>query len=291
MYDFETQELIYWSRTCGSGPHDVEYIPLRGGYLAVANARGSDSHIELYDLNVGNNKCIRPKKDHNGVHSVLWDGKQKRIWAWGAENVGLVSYEVEFDSDAPFLVKDKEFYPRIEGFDVGVGHGASPMITTDGRRCLLLAGKSGILRFDTESHDWNVLKWAEDNEDAYSNPKGISYNVQTGEIILTQSNSKIYSLDGGVRRLPDSDIYKAPWWQHNYFSNYEESADFDVDASVALHVFGDTAKDYIYAAQSSAVSSGSSASYPETYNPTTSVPSTEESTMTSPSVPSVAPEH
>jgi len=284
MYDFETQELIYWSRTCGSGPHDVEYIPLRGGYLAVANARGSDSHIELYDLNgPNNNKCIRPKKDHNGVHSVLWDGKQKRVWAWGASNVGLVSYKVDFESDAPLLVKDQEFQADITGFDVGVGHGASPMVTADGRRLLLLAGKSGILQFDTESHQWSVVKWASGNEGDYSNPKSISYNMQTGEIILTQSNSKIYSLTGGILQLPDSDIYKATWWQDNGFSNYEEPAKPDVydgpigveDASAAL---SSDAVEY-YTAQSSAVPSSISASDPELY---TNVPSTE-STMTSPS--------
>lgn len=236
MYDFETHELVYWSHTCGKSPHDVEYIPLRGGFLAVANSRGNDSEIELYDLRESNNnKCIRPRRDHNGVHTVHWDGKLSRLWAWGAENVGLVSYKVVFESDSMRLVRDQEFHPHIAGFTVGVGHGSSPMITPD-KRYLLLAGKSGILRFDTESHDWNVVKWAPNNEGPYSNPKGLAYNIQTGEVILTQSNSKVYSVDAGVREMPESDIYKAPWWQHNGFSNYEETTSANVTSDSAANI-------------------------------------------------------
>lgn len=225
LYDFESTELVYYSSTCGDHPHDVEYIPLGGGFLAVADARGSDSMIELYDVNGQNDEgCIAGSTvDHNGVHSLHWDGKQKLLWAWGAGSVGLASYRVVFDdgSDQPRLEKTGAYFPNISGFDVGTGHGSSPMIQ-DGKRYLLLAGKSGILRFDTESHGFAIEQLAGDDDGIYSNPKGVSHNEETGETILAQSDSNVYSLQSGKRALEGSEIYKAKWWQTNSFSDYVE---------------------------------------------------------------------
>ena len=225
LYDFESTELVYYSSTCGDHPHDVEYIPLGGGYFAVADSRGSDSMIELYDVNGQNDDgCIAgPTINQKGVHSLHWDGKQEILWAWGAGSAGLVSYRVVFDdeSEQPRLEKTGAYVPDFFGFYIGTGHGSSPMIQ-DGKRYLLLAGKSGILRFDTESHVFAIEQLAEDDDGIYSNPKGVSYNEETGETILAQSDSNVYSLQSGTRALEGSEIYKAKWWQINSFSNYEE---------------------------------------------------------------------
>jgi len=124
-------------------------------------------------------------------------------------------------SDQPRLEKTGAYVPNISGFDVGTGHGSSPMLQ-DGKRYLLLAGKSGILRFDTESHGFAIEQLAGDGGGIYSNPKGVSYNEETGETILAQSDSNVYSLQSGTRALEGSEIYKAKWWQTNSFSDYVE---------------------------------------------------------------------
>lgn len=226
LYDFESTGLVYYSSTCGDNPHDVEYVPLMGGYFAVADARGNDSMIELYDINGrNNNMCIDGSTvDHKGVHSLHWDGKQELLWAWGAGSAGLVSYRIMLDDESgdPRLVMKDTFIPDITNFYVGTGHGSSPVVTQDGHRHLLLAGKSGILRFDTESHIFSVEQWAEEDDGIYSNPKGLSYNKDTGEVILARSNSNIYSLQSGTRTLDGSDIYKAKWWQRNSFNYYNK---------------------------------------------------------------------
>jgi hypothetical protein len=224
LYDFATKKSAYWSRTCGRSPHDVEYIPLRGGYLALASSEGSDSTIELHDVNEPNDsECISGSTIyHAGVHAVHWDAKQRRLWAWGAENRGLVEYKVVFKgkSDRPHLVETASYFPDIKKFKIGAGHGASPMIK-DGKRYLILAAKDGILRFDTESHKWMVLESSSKNNGWFSNPKGIDYNQETGEIIISQSVSRIFLSNEDEERQfddGDADIYKARWWQYNAFS-------------------------------------------------------------------------
>ena len=221
LYDFETKTAVYWSNTCGSAPHDVEYLPFGKGYMAVASSRGRFSTINLYDIGGGSNQeCIRGAEvRHNGVHSLHWDAKQNLLWAWGSDTIGLVSYRVRFGGDgSPRLIKHQVFQPDIPNFKVATGHGGSPMIA-NGRRYLLLAGDSGILRFDTESHEWRVERSAPDGLGVYSNPKGIDYKQDgSGEIIMAKSNSRVYSTQTGQRQILEADIYKARWWQHNAFS-------------------------------------------------------------------------
>ena len=221
LYDFETKTAVYWSNTCGSAPHDVEYLPFGKGYMAVASSRGRFSTINLYDISGGNNQeCIRGAEvRHNGVHSLHWDAKQDLLWAWGSDTIGLVSYRVRFGSDgSPRLIKHQVFQPDVPNFKVATGHGGSPMIA-NGRRYLLLAGDSGILRFDTESHEWRVERSAPNGLGVYSNPKGLDYQQDgSGEIIIAKSNSRVYSTQTGQRQILEADIYKARWWQHNAFS-------------------------------------------------------------------------
>ena len=91
----------------------------------------------------------------------------------------------------------------------------------DGKRYLILAAKDGILRFDTESHKWMVLESSSKNNGWFSNPKGIDYNQETGEIIISQSVSRIFLSNEDEERQfddGDADIYKARWWQYNAFS-------------------------------------------------------------------------
>ena len=80
-------------------------------------------------------------------------------------------------------------------------------------RNLLVAAKGGILRFNTLSNNWSVYSTK------YSNPKGLSHNTETGEVIVSRSKNTIYSLEDGVgkRKLDNSQIYKARWWEHNTF--------------------------------------------------------------------------
>jgi len=224
LYDFATKKSAYWSRTCGRSPHDVEYIPLRGGYLALASSEGKYSTIELHDANMPNNsECISGSTiEHSGVHSVHWDSKQRRLWAWGSATRGLVEYKVVFKGEffQPHLVETTSYFPDIKDFKVGTGHGASPMIK-DGRRYLILAAADGILRFDTESHKWKVFEYRQRHELWFSNPKGLDYNQDTEEIIITKSISRIFlSKENEEMQFDDgdADIYKARWWQHNAFS-------------------------------------------------------------------------
>ncbi|NVJ59384.1 MAG: hypothetical protein HWE27_03290 [Gammaproteobacteria bacterium] len=221
MYDFNSKRNIFWTRTSSTSPHDVEYIPLKNGYLVVANARGSKSYLELYDIRKNNRGRISGSViKHAGVHSVHWDAEQKVLWAWGSSNENaLKAYRVVFSDGTPKLKRLKKTFPvDIPGFKVGTGHGGSPMIA-NGRRYLILAGYSGILRFDTRSHEWKVIEWAKDNK-TFKNPKGLSFNPYTQEIIVAKSNNAIYSTKNnvGTRELKNAEIYKARWWYHNYFS-------------------------------------------------------------------------
>ena len=42
--------------------------------------------------------------------------------------------------------------------------------------------------------------------------------METGEIIMAKSNSRVYSTETGERQILVADIYKARWWQHQAFS-------------------------------------------------------------------------
>ena len=50
--------------------------------------------------------------------------------------------------------------------------------------------------------------------------------METGEIIMAKSNSRVYSTETGERQILVADIYKARWWQHQAFS-------YDLDARAA----------------------------------------------------------
>lgn len=222
LYEFATKRCVYWSGTDATGPHDVDYIPRGSGYLVIANSQGSGSELELYDPSGGND---RGRIDgsaiaHSGVHSVHWDAEQEVLWAWGSGREPLKSYRLVFRDDGrPRLQLEDAFRVTANDFEVGTGHGGAPMLV-DGQRSLILAGRDGILRFDTEDHTWEVLRRARDSG-TFRNPKGLSYNPDTGEVIIAKSTGTVYSMDDGVgrRELDDAEIYKARWWFPNPFSH------------------------------------------------------------------------
>jgi len=223
MYEFATKKCIYWSGTNNSGPHDADYAPLGSGYILVANPGGSGDVLEVYDISQ-NNKGRAFSISHKGVHSVHWDAKQKLVWAWGSGQSGLCSYKLQVQDGKPVLTDKKEYTVTVPNYEVGMAHGGSPMLKDD-NRYLILAGKDGILRFDTETHDWTIKRWAEKDADGeatgiFRGCKGLSYNDITGEIIIGKSKDRIYSEDDnvGVRQLDNSETYKARWWLHNSFS-------------------------------------------------------------------------
>jgi len=87
--------------------------------------------------------------------------------------------------------------------------------------------KDGMHPFDTESH-LSILRWAEKDEnreltDIFHGCKELIYNDITGEIIIGKPKGRSYSEDDkiGLRQLDNSEIYKASWWRHNFFSNEE----------------------------------------------------------------------
>jgi len=231
MFEFDAKKCIFWSETTGTHPHDAEYIPKGNGYIAVADADGTSSFIELYDISGGNDKGRSGQTmDHAGCHTVIWDEKQDCLWAWGSKNL-VTSYRFGYTSGGePKLTEIETFDIDVSGtspggtpYDSGTGHGGSPMIV-DGKRYLVLGGKGGIVRFDTESHDWDVLQWANDDGSGgfsglYSNPKGVDFDPVTEEVIFTKSRDTVYSLDVNNRQLSGSEIYKARWWRHQEFSH------------------------------------------------------------------------
>jgi len=224
MYEYATKKCIFWSGTTASGPHDVEYAPVGNGYILVANPAGNGAVLEVYDIS-SNNKGRAFSVAHKGIHSVHWDAKQNLAWAWGSGQNGLKSYKLEIQNGQPVLTGKKEYVVSVADYEVGMAHGGSPMLI-DGRRYLILAGKEGILQFDTESHEWDIVRWADRDEEGeatglFRGCKGLSYNDNTGEIIIGKARDKIYSEDDniGTRQLDNSEMYKARWWLHNSFSH------------------------------------------------------------------------
>ena len=122
---------------------------------------------------------------------------QKLVWAWGSGQSGLKSYKLVVQDGKPVLTDKIEYEVTVANYEVGMAHGGSPMLK-DGRRYLILAGKDGLLRFDTESHTWSILRWAEKDENGeatviFRGSKGLSYSDITGEIIIGKSKDRIYS--------------------------------------------------------------------------------------------------
>ncbi len=226
MYEYATKKCIFWSGTTATGPHDADYAPVGNGYILVANPASSGAVLEVYDIS-SNNKGSAFSVAHKGVHSVHWDAMQKLIWAWGSGQSGLKSYKLVVQDGKPVLTDKIEYEVTVANYEVGMAHGGSPMLK-DSRRYLILAGKDGLLRFDTESHGWSILRWAEKDKNGeatgvFRGSKGLSYSDITGEIIIGKSKDRIYSEDDniGVRQLDNSEIYKARWWLHNSFSHEE----------------------------------------------------------------------
>lgn len=196
LVDFERKRIIFATQT-GKHPHDIDLVE---NHLAVANSRPGS--IELYPLDGSTMTSI----SHPGVHAVQYDHKKRLLWAWGARSKALRSYKLIRGR----LALHKK-YPTT--FEVGVGHGAAPMVIGD-KRYLLLAAKSGILRFDTDTEEFNMIQ---ETESLYRGVKGISYSQETGEIIFTKNWAKIMSLHEPTRYLPGTKIYKARFWQERFF--------------------------------------------------------------------------
>jgi len=217
MYEFESKKCVFWSNVPG-GPHDVAYLP--GGYLVVANPQGGNNRIEIFDTRYNNKGPIPGTAiPFKVVHSVHWDGLQQLLWVWGNE---LKSYRLEVSNSVPKLIEVAKYIPKvpdIPDFYIGTGHGGSPMLVDD-RRYLLLAAKQGILQFDTQSHSWTVYKEAPERSGIFSNPKGLSYNNITAEVIIAKASDTLYSADEkiGKRQINNTQFYKARWFQHNEFS-------------------------------------------------------------------------
>ena len=217
MYEYATKKCIYWSKTTTKSPHDVEYIPKGNGLLAVANPGKANPKLEIYDISRNNKGCSFSMR-HAGIHSVHWDAKQDCLWAWGSGQSGLKNYKVVFVDGKPQFKLIRSYRVTVPNFKVGMAHGGSPMIINH-KRYLLLAGLSGILQFNTETHAWKVYKWANGIK-KFKNPKGVSYNSKTGEVITLKNHNKVYSAKDGVgdRQINNAHIYKARWWFHEEFS-------------------------------------------------------------------------
>ena len=196
LIDFRKKQIIF-TTTTGKHPHDVD---LMENNLVVANSRPGS--IELYPLDGSPMSSIR----HPGVHAVQYDHQKKLLWAWGASAKPLRSYKLTRNR----LTLHKTYSTH---YDVGVGHGAAPMVTQD-KRYLLLAARGGILTFDTDTEEFDMLQ---STESLYRGVKGLSFSQDNGEIIFTKNWSKIMSLQKPTRYLPNTKIYKARFWQRRLF--------------------------------------------------------------------------
>ncbi len=215
MYEYATKKCIYWGKTNNTGPHDVEYVPVGNGYLVVGNPGGCGDVLEIYDISAGTNKGRSLSTSHQAPPTLHRDAKQNLLWAWGSGQSGLSSYKLVVKEGKPSLTNKKAYTVSVANYEVGMAHGGTPMLK-DGKRYLALAGKDGILSFDTESHEWDIVRWADKDEDGeatgiFRGCKGLSHNDITGEIIIGKSKDVIYSEDDniGVRKLDNSAFYKA----------------------------------------------------------------------------------
>ena len=125
LYTFKSKKCVFWSKTVGKRPHDVEYIPEKKGYLAVADAIGSGSTIDLYDVKKSEKAYVKGGSvKHPGVHSVVWDATLKRLWGWGNGSKGLRKYEVKFNEKGkPRLELDRSYKVDLEEGDIELGTG------------------------------------------------------------------------------------------------------------------------------------------------------------------------
>lgn len=208
MYEFETKKCVYWSKAFG-GPHSVEYLP--GGILAVANTMGSGHVLELYKTNENNKGRVKGSDiTFGGIHGVVWSDKQQVLWVWGGSKMRSYSYNNNVEN--PKLTEINQ-YDIPQGWE-GAGHDASPM---SGTTKLLLACNQGIVTFDTNTKEFEIVKLT--TEDIkYKNDKGLSYNPKTKEIILVKADDsggsyRIRSITSDDRNMgEDKRTYKARWF-------------------------------------------------------------------------------
>jgi hypothetical protein len=208
MVEFDTKKCVYWGKAAGS-PHSVEYLP--GGVLAVANPKGSGSVLELYKT-TENNKGPVAGADISfaGIHGVVWSDKQQVLWVWGGSK--LRSYSFNNDLENPKLTEASR-YLLPDGWE-GAGHDASPM---SGTNKLLLACNQGIITFDTDTKEFEIVKLTTENN-KYKNNKGLSYNPITQEIIMIKSDDgdgsyRVRSITSNDRNMGDDKrAYKTRWF-------------------------------------------------------------------------------
>ena len=208
MYEFDTKKCVYWGEAKG-GPHSVEYLP--GGILALANPASSGSKLELYKTNENNKGPVPGSQiSFGGIHGVVWSDKQQILWVWGGSK--LRSFSFNKDLENPKLTELTRY--EIPSDWEGAGHDASPM---SGTSKLLLACNQGIITFDTETKEFEIVKLTSEDK-KYKNNKGLSYNPITQEIILIKSDDsngsyRIRSVTKADRNMgSDKRAYKARWF-------------------------------------------------------------------------------
>jgi hypothetical protein len=208
MYEFDTKKCVYWGEAKG-GPHSVEYLP--GGILALANPASAGAVLELYKTSENNKGPVTGSQiSFDGIHGVVWSDKQQVLWVWGGSK--LRSYSYNNDLENPKLTEVNR-YEIPSGWE-GAGHDASPM---SGTSKLLLACNQGIITFDTNTKEFEIVKLTTEDK-KYKNNKGLSYNPITKEIIMIKSDDsggsyRVRSITSNDRNMGDDKrAYKARWF-------------------------------------------------------------------------------
>ena len=144
------------------------------------------------------------------AHGVVWDGKLKRLWAVGRDELVRCTYNG--NKAEPKLEIEAHF--KLPGY--GGGH---DLFSVPGSRKLFVTGEK-VWVFNTETEMFSDF-------DQSNSIKSVSQRAANGPVIFMQatqswwSDSIIFSGNSSKKTLKDAQFYKARWWVPNAFSTVE----------------------------------------------------------------------
>lgn len=202
-----------WSQTIPGNLHAVELLP--DGNLAIAASTGG--WVRLYASSQGPNAAQHAHYDLPGAHGVLWDPRERVLWAVGDE--WLVALRVGGTASEPELAEDAERKFRLPTL---WGHDLYPVYGDPDK--LWVTTNTAVYQFSKSAQAF-LTTYAGADEINRAHVKGIG-NRRSGQVALTAPrNGGLYAWTtdtvhtyhpNGSFSLEGGAFYKARIWSAEY---------------------------------------------------------------------------